>query len=262
MNKAPSIIRSRKISQIISLVVINSYFFQNQLKFIPCPGLNCASCPLAIFACPIGSLQHFMVIQAFPFYIIGVIILLGLLFGRAICGWVCPFGFIQEILYKIPVPKKKVAANSLTPYIVLLFLVIITPLIAREPWFCKLCPVGTLQAGISLILTQPQLRSLIGPLYWTKIFILMIVLILSTLSFRPFCKLACPLGAIYGLFNRISIIRVDALKACSSCQKCPDLCQMGLNPMRDSNGRACIKCFECSQCKNFPSQAFRGPKAS
>ena len=81
--------------------------WQGPSKQVCVPGLNCYSCPGALGACPIGSLQSFMsgAVLRFPFYVLGLMILFGLILGRRICGWLCPFGLVQELLYKIPTPK-------------------------------------------------------------------------------------------------------------------------------------------------------------
>ena len=83
----------RRRVQAVAFLAMNSYFFQN-LKGIPCPGMNCYACPAATFACPIGSLQHFAVIRQIPIYLLGVLSLIGILVGRLACGWTCPFGWL------------------------------------------------------------------------------------------------------------------------------------------------------------------------
>jgi polyferredoxin len=87
------------------LVLANSWFTQNITKAVPCPGLNCYACPAAIFSCPIGSLQHFAGVRQIPYYLLGVLGLVGSLGGRVACGWLCPFGWLQEQLFKLPVTK-------------------------------------------------------------------------------------------------------------------------------------------------------------
>ena len=62
------------------------------------PGLNCYSCPGAIGACPLGSLQDsYSAGKSTIFYVFGILLLFGLMFGRMICSWMCPFGFVQEL---------------------------------------------------------------------------------------------------------------------------------------------------------------------
>ena len=72
------------------------------------PGLNCYSCPGATGACPIGSLQAVIGSWNFKmaYYVVGFLIFVGALLGRLVCGFLCPFGLIQDLLNKIPFPKK------------------------------------------------------------------------------------------------------------------------------------------------------------
>ena len=106
---------NRKIIQFVSAVLTNANWrgfrdgtvYSGETKALCVPGLNCYSCPGAIGSCPIGSLQSSLsgFIPQIPFYVLGLIVLFGLLFGRVVCGFLCPFGFFQELLYKLPVPK-------------------------------------------------------------------------------------------------------------------------------------------------------------
>ncbi|MEW6188622.1 MAG: 4Fe-4S binding protein, partial [Actinomycetota bacterium] len=138
--------RNRRKYQIFSSIFSNAYFL-SFLKFFPCPYLNCYACPLASFACPIGTIQHFAIIRSIPFLTIGILGMVGVLVGRMTCGWLCPFGFLQDLLARIPVPKLGIP-DGLTyfRFLVLIFLVILIPLWVGEPWFSKLCPMGALQA--------------------------------------------------------------------------------------------------------------------
>ena len=81
--------------------------YQGAGKTVCVPGLNCYSCPAASGACPIGAFQAVVGSSKFSFsyYITGFLILLGVLLGRFICGFLCPFGWFQELLHKIPTKK-------------------------------------------------------------------------------------------------------------------------------------------------------------
>jgi len=258
----------RLASQSFFLLLYNSYLFfpsffnslgTTFLKTIPCPGLNCYACPLAIFACPIGSLQYFVIIGQFPFYLLGFLALLGIFFGRAICGWGCPFGFLQDLLYRLPVVKRRIlpAQVSLLPFVILLGVVLVIPYLTNEPWFSKLCPMGTLQAGIPLVLLDTGLRELVGTLYWVKIAILIFFITLAIFDSRPFCRSVCPLGAIYALFNRLSLIQMKSGAVCSACKECskkgsPEShCPTKLELPRQLNSIGCIKCGECATCSRI-----------
>lgn len=77
------------------------------LKAVCVPGLNCYSCPAAAASCPIGALQAVIGSSKFQFawYVVGFLIFAGALLGRVVCGFLCPFGWFQELLHKIPAKK-------------------------------------------------------------------------------------------------------------------------------------------------------------
>ncbi|MCY6372245.1 4Fe-4S binding protein [Clostridium ganghwense] len=254
----------RKVIQIISAVLTNANlkgFLEGRIyKGLPkkgcVPGLNCYSCPGAVGSCPIGSLQAVMgsAKYKFSFYIFGILILIGTLIGRLVCGFLCPFGLIQELLHKIPTPKIKLPKwTSYIKYAVLIIFVLLLPILwvndigMGNPTFCKyICPAGTLEGGIPLISTNPALQNSIGFLFKWKMTILILTIILAIISFRPFCKVICPLGAIYAIFNPISIYRysIDEDK-CTSCGKCARACKMDVEIYKKPNSMECIRCGEC-----------------
>ncbi len=261
----------------ISAIITNSYFFgfikrtiyTGKLKLFCSPGLNCYSCPLSIFACPIGIIQHISASirvnlslkkYILGFYTLGLLGIFGIIGGRFICGWLCPFGFFQEVMYKIPIKKVKVNLKLLRylKYLILLVMVILLPAIIVDKFnlgqtiFCRFfCPAGTLEAGLPLPLLMPSLRHLIGWNYYLKLTILLIFLISFLFIKRPFCRFFCPLGAIYSIFNKISFLQLkrDENK-CVKCLKCVKNCPMELELDEICNNFNCIKCFECKKnCK-------------
>ncbi len=234
--------------------------FQGQTKKLCLPGLNCYSCPGALGSCPIGSLQSVLADRnySFAFYVVGFLLLFGALAGRFICGWLCPFGLIQDLLHRIPFPKKlkKLPGDTILKYlkyIILLGFVIILPLTVLDiigqgsPWFCKyICPSGTLFAGIPLIASNPMLQSALSWLFTWKMSILIILIILSIIVFRPFCKYLCPLGAIYGLFNPISLYRFKVSDdKCTKCGLCQNACPVDIPVYKSPNSPECIRCGKC-----------------
>ncbi len=236
--------------------------YKGGLKNLCVPGMNCYSCPGALGACPIGALQA--VIGSwnfkFAFYIAGFLMFVGALIGRFVCGWLCPFGLIQDLLHKIPFPKKlrtfrgdrllrKLKYVVLAVFVILLPLFLVDILGQGAPYFCKLlCPVGTLEGGIPLVLLNKALRGTIGWLYTWKTAILAVTLLVSIVIYRPFCKYLCPLGAIYSVFNPISVFRyrVDR-KKCIGCGACAKRCDMGCDPTENANDLECIRCGKCSR---------------
>lgn len=253
----------RIIVQILSAIGLNSHFqafinkgiYQGKLKGFPCPAMNCYACPLARFACPIGSLQHYAGIRAMPYYLMGMFGIIGFSFGRAACGWVCPFGFIQELLYKIRTFKIKIPHFfSYFKFVFLVMLVIVIPYLTHESWFSKLCPVGLLDAGIPIIAWNPAsgalsgLRHLLGWLYFLKIGILLFIIGLSVVSKRPFCRIFCPLGAIFAIFNKVSLLQINIRKdRCigEECDMCRRVCPMDISIYKNTSDLDCIRCGRC-----------------
>ena len=239
---------------------LHGKIYQGPWKMLCVPGLNCYSCPGALGSCPIGALQAVLSSRNFQFayYVVGFLLLIGALLGRFVCGFLCPFGWIQDLLHKIPFPRKcktfrgdkllrKVKYGILLIFVILLPLFLVDILGQGTPWFCKLiCPAGMLEGGIPLVLLNQGLRSAIGWLYAWKGVILGCTVLLSIWIYRPFCKYLCPLGAIYSLFNPISIfrLRVDREK-CTQCGACAKACGMHLNPVQTPNHPECIRCGAC-----------------
>jgi polyferredoxin len=190
----------------------------------------------------------------FGFSVLGSIGVLGGLFGRMICGWACPFGFIQELLHKIPSRKFRIPRMlSHGKYLFLLLFVVVLPLVLVDefgtgsPWFCKfVCPAGTLEAGIPMLLLQPNLRSTIGLLFLNKFVIMLIFLTWAVFSSRPFCRTACPLGAFYALFSKVRLIKLHLDEAkCTNCKACEHVCPMGVKFNESPNDPECITCLAC-----------------
>ena len=230
--------------------------YQGPLKSVCVPGLNCYSCPGAVGACPIGSLQSFLsgLRVRIPYYIVGLLLFFGAVLGRAVCGFLCPFGFLQELLNKIPGVPKRDHFRLDRPlrrlkYAVLVLLVVVLPLLyPLTPFFCKYhCPSGTL-AGILLAARDSMVRAQLGGIFLWKFFVLLWVAAACLVIYRPFCKYLCPLGAIYGLFNRFALYRthLDADR-CIHCGACAKACRMCVDPSKTPNSAECIRCGDCAR---------------
>lgn len=250
--------QKRKWTQLICAVLYNCHItgfaegtiYQGNLKTVCVPGLNCYSCPGAVLSCPLGSLQSALVSSKyrFPYYMLGMALLFGIFLGRVVCGFFCPFGLLQELLYKIP--SKKLPKNILTKklsllkYAVLAVFVIAVPLLFLVPGFCKyICPAGTLEGGIPLLLKNESLRQMAGGLFTWKVAVFFLLLIPAVFIFRSFCRFVCPLGAFYGLFHRFSFFGMQIEKEkCNGCGECVRHCKMDVKKVGDAE---CIQCGEC-----------------
>ena len=270
----------RKIMQLYFAVLFNANLkgfvsgtiFRGSSKQFCTPGLNCYSCPGATGACPLGALQGaFSAERSTLYYMVGTLALYGLMFGRMICGWFCPFGLIQELLYKVKTPKLPKSpltwVLSFGKYVVLIFFVLIVPILYALrniplPAFCKyICPAGTLEGGIALLsnAVNESYFAMLGPLFTWKFLLLVSLLTASVFIFRVFCRFLCPLGAIYGLFNKFSFFGVTVEDSkCIGCGKCVNHCKMDIRHVADAE---CISCGECIDV--CPTQAirFKGGKA-
>ena len=260
--------RIRKIVQSLWGIVTNAHLsgfvtgkiYQGPLKRFCVPGMNCYACPAATMSCPIGSMQAVIGQKKprFAFYVIGFLSVIGICLGRFICGWLCVFGLIQELLYKIPTPKLKVKEQidkvlRFAKYFFLFGFCIFAVLFFRDkygmtlPYFCKfVCPIGMLEGGIPLLILNKTMRVAAGLLYIWKLCLLIITIVLSITIYRPFCKYICPLGAFYSLFQKISFLKIEIdSSACINCGICEKSCKMQVNPVNQPNSLECIRCGEC-----------------
>ena len=270
----------RKIMQLYFALLFNANvqgfatgsIYQGNSKVFCAPGINCYSCPGAVAACPLGSLQGAFSSPKHStlYYIAGILLLYGVLFGRMICGWACPFGLIGELLYKIKSPKVKKSPItrilSYFKYVVLVFFVGIVPVIyalrnVPLPAFCKyICPIGTIEGGLGLLSNKvnESLFSLLGPLFTWKFMLMISIVVGSIFIFRLFCRFICPLGALYGLFNKISVFGVQVEEEkCTHCNLCVAHCKVDIRHVGDQE---CIGCGECIGVCPTKAISWKGPK--
>lgn len=236
--------------------------YQGELKKICTPGLNCYSCPAAATSCPIGSLQMFFAgtRHSISLYVTGFLLALGVVFGKFICGYVCPMGLAQDLMYKIKTKKIILRLRYLryVKYFILSLFVIVLPMLVVDgltqqgrPWFCMyICPSGTLFGAIPIMAANDFLRDFIGANFIWKLSLAVAILASSVFVLRIFCRILCPLGAIYSMLNPVAIVNMkcDAEK-CNSCKKCSSACHLKLEPMRKPNSPECFRCGKCiSSC--------------
>lgn len=275
-------IKIRTWAQAAATIVSNGYLkgftngniYTGQLKHVCVPTLNCYSCPAAMYSCPIGAMQvtiagaggldltamHTIgarisaIATSLPLMVIGFLALIGAFVGRAPCGWLCPFGWLQELLNKIPTPKfKGPEFLKYLKYVILIVFVFALPAFwldefdGGEPSFCKyICPAGTLEGGYPLALLKPDLRSQLGWLFTWKSFLLAVFLGLALFFRRPFCRWFCPLGAFYAPFNKISIFKLELDKdTCINCGLCNKVCPVSIKVTENIDNAECLRCLDC-----------------
>ncbi|MDE7162870.1 MAG: 4Fe-4S binding protein [Clostridia bacterium] len=265
----------RRLIQLYAALLTNANlkgFFTGKIytgdtKQMCVPGLNCYSCPGAVGACPLGALQDSLAQskKSAPAYILGILLMFGLLLGRLICGFLCPFGLIQELLYKIRTPKLRknrfTRVLSYFKYVLLVILIAVPLIYAGIPSFCKyVCPAGTLEGAVSLLanIQNSDFYSMLGYLFTWKFCLAVAIVVASVFIYRFFCRFICPLGAIYSLFNKISLLGVKLDKdKCIDCGLCVQGCKMDIKHVGDHE---CIQCGECISVCPVQAITWKGSK--
>jgi ferredoxin-type protein NapH len=217
------------------------------------PVFHCYACPLATFACPIGVIAQFSALHMVPFIAIGLLLLTGALLGSLICGWVCPFGLLQDLAAKVPTPRLKIPRwMGYGRYVMLLGAVLLIPFFFGEghPLFvCRICPAGGLEKAVPDMVAAGMNGQ---PIPWMNpikgaIVIAFVGAIFFTI--RPWCRVLCPLGGIFAFFNRFSVFSMQLDEQnCTQCGRCRTLCTYGAEPNKDPNSASCIRCLECTKC--------------
>jgi polyferredoxin len=247
---------NRRLTQFASLLLLHSSWGP-EAKWLCAPVLSCHSCALSWFACPVGVFIHYSGYHLFPLLALGTMLLAGVLAGRLFCGWICPFGLVQDLLHKIPSPKFTLPKPaSWGKYFVLAFGVFLLPFFLGEETlysFCRVCPSSALQVTIPNLALSGFAKISLPSL--VKLGVLAAVLLLAVMSSRAFCIAFCPIGALLAPLNHFSFRTVKtSLSACVSCRKCDKACPTNIQPSeRVSAGipvnRAldCIVCEECTK---------------
>jgi len=235
--------RLRHTFQSITFVISNLGFFSVLKTGLIWPFFYCYGCPLAAGGCPIGVLQHFMILPAIPFYLLGTLGIYGTIFGRAFCGWACPFGSFQDLLGLFNKRKRKLRPFIYSKFVMLL-IIVVSAWITLDTFFCRFCPAGSLFAAIPSPFFYPSLN--IGPFFYVHITTLILTVSLVLLFSRFWCRYLCPLGCI-GVFNKLSILTVSLSPTkCTKCERCLDVCPMGIDKLENiGKSSDCILCGKC-----------------
>jgi polyferredoxin len=258
----------RRLTQLVAFILQNpllaNFFtgkiYQGKAKMFCSPGLNCYSCPAAAVSCPVGAIQFFLAgaRHSVSYFVSGFLLVTGVSFGRFVCGYVCPMGLLQDLIFRLKTPKIKLQLKFVRyiKYMVLLLFVILLPLLVLNelsglgsPWFCKyICPSGTIFAAVPLLAANDFLGELVSWQFTMKLVIASALLILAAPIYRFFCRALCPLGAFYSLFNGIAFVKMRCDKEkCVSCGSCREACQIKIDPVEQPNSPECVR---CGMCKN------------
>lgn len=261
-----------QLKRLISQIIL---FFSANLGYPNAPGLKtgfcypffyCQACPSATAACPLRSLEQSVDqgninwrLLLFPLMIIGF---LGVLTGRAVCGWACPIGLLQRGTGTVARRVKKISfARKLGTYkaerylryikygLLIGFVFVTSYLIGFI--FTDICPVGFLTGTIPVILLNPG-KFVPNYFFPVALVILVLFLVLILLIERGWCRYFCPVGALLAPFNKISFfhISVDA-KECVHCNVCSYECPMGIDVANMHRDPECILCGKCvTACPN------------
>jgi len=245
----------RRLAQIAALAVSNLWFFHILQTGFVCPFLYCHGCPFAAFGCPIGVIQNFITYRQIPWFTIGSLGVYGTLLGRVFCGWACPFGALHDLLSYLRDGKSfKIQPLWFTKFIVL-FIVLGAAWYAVDTVFCKCCPSGSLFGSIPFLIQNPSIS--VGKPFYTHMFTLALTIALGLLISRFWCRYLCPLGAIAGAFNKVSLTAIDWDETkCKKCKVCLDACVMGITEMDEvGSSTDCILCGRCVEA--CPEKALR-----
>ena len=255
----------RLISQFFFFFIANLGAFRFKTGFCY-PFFYCNACPASTSACPLRSLElsvfdaykkpgNFnLKLLLYPLLILGTI---GILSGRAVCGWACPIGLLQRgtgkvarfLKRKIPF-FRKIGQNSIerylryTKYVVLIGLIFLTSIFIGFV-FTDICPVGMLTGTFAILTLQPGVY-VPSSYFYIALVVFILFLILILLVERGWCKYFCPIGAILAPFNKVSFVYVDVdKKNCKHCNICSDVCPMGIDVPNMNRDPECILCGKC-----------------
>jgi polyferredoxin len=179
-----------------------------------------------------------------PLMIVGLLLFMGytLMFGRLFCGFICPIGAIQELAYKIPTKKKKIAGKAL----VLAFQVIFFILFIVLGIFSSIAILSYF--GFEKFFHL----DIVSPFFYVFIALLLI----SVFIYRPFCRLFCPYGLLLSLFAVKSIFKLRRNDKCIDCNNCEDACPTS-EAGREDLKRECYMCNRCREACAFEAIDYR-----
>jgi len=163
---------------------------------------------------------------------VGGLIIFTIIFGRAFCSWICPYGTLLTFFGKLKKDKRElpeVLQDTNIKYGVLLGFFFAAFILGRYAW-CDICPIGGFYRA-----TGPYAYAFPWLLTFPLVFFIAIALMAVFYDTRGFCKYLCPLGAFIAIIDRISLNRVQLPSdRCVECHKCDEICPMGIDLVNDT----------------------------
>ena len=279
---------ARKITQFFSFVLFNAVLFGLGPWPIVLPVVHSLGTPQKTMGDAFAMLQYMLHEPVFPWLPLASFFLVAVFLGRALCGWVCPFGFVQDLLGYV---KKKHMEISLrthgwmiqVKYVVLAVTLFISGTLALSlvtgvsrdykaalgafapAPFNALSPADTLFAIVPRMVLDARyigLDALIAraqPLLWARLAIMVTILVLAVYVPRSWCRYLCPHGAALAFLNRFSFLGLkrDPLKCTKAgCRTCVEVCPMKVpildlpwEKFTDPECTYCLKCVEACTTK-------------
>ena len=250
------------------------------------PALDCLGVEWKAIGCAFGVLQNSIYTKYILWAVLASFLLIGVILGRAFCAWICPFGFVMDLVKMTRRKRSELSARThetlkdlkyAALFGTLLFTGVITGTLILSPalsWryvqefgdillapFCVLCPAGTLFALVPRFLEK--IAPMLSPSYiggglgmqnlfpfLTRIAILVILLVAVFYIPRFWCRYVCPVGALMGLINHFSYLGLkrDIVK-CIKCRTCVEKCPMRV-PILDLPWEKFThpECTMCMEC--------------
>jgi len=176
----------------------------------------------------------------------GFFIILAVIGNKMICGWACPFGALQEIIYSIPILRR--IKQKKLPFI------LTNTIRAGLFLFTLLFLFGIIGASKGFVIYHYVNPFNLFNLDFESLSILLTVIIAlggAFIIYRPFCQLICPFGFISWIAEKFSIfrIRIDKDK-CTQCGACIKVCPLEAAKGRVAGNKLPADCFSCARCLN------------
>ncbi|MBS7655934.1 4Fe-4S binding protein [Candidatus Bathyarchaeota archaeon] len=284
----------RRIAQIFFFFVFNALIFNRIIFYwnikpstLHLPVLVSINSPLSAFCGVFDVIQASASQGIFPLLSIAIILVLGVLIGRALCSWGCPIGFIQELIFEIKGERvTQISFKTHNQAVKLKFIILALTILvsatvclsvhfniwvsyrealgdfAKGPFFI-FSPDGILFGTLPYLISSAIFNKGFSNLEIFQIYLLAFKMFILGLFFAGaykislfWCRYICPLGALMSIFGKVSFLSLNrSLTKCEKCPECVKACPMQIKildyPWGKFNHQECILCFRCvDACKH------------